>query len=255
MDRRLFFAMIGVFLLLTAGNALAEEDMKIIVEPDHVKVGLFYGGREIHVRTDMPAAHDVVIKVSGINKDLELKKKGKKGGVLWMNVGDLSYHDVPSLFIIKSSRPLKKLSSKGKLKQMGIGYDALEAGITSGEEDKGSFFGELIKLKEKEGIFSVDEKGVELRSLESGRQEANVTLFMPPKAPRGEYQVEVFGFKEGQGSLLGSRTIKLDFTSTTAFISNLANNHGLLYGCLASAIAIIAGLITGFIFGGKVEAH
>jgi len=35
----------------------------------------------------------------------------------------------------------------------------------------------------------------------------------------------------------------------------MAKDHGLLYGCLAVIIAITAGLITGFVFGGKGGSH
>jgi uncharacterized protein (TIGR02186 family) len=243
-------------LLITAHKAYAQESGSVVIEPDQVQIGLFYGGQEISVRADTPAGYDVVIKLSGMDQDLDLKKKGKRGGVLWMNVGEVEYHQVPALFIINSTRALKDLASEAVLQRLGLDYDALEDQVTSPEEeDARSLYGELIKLKEKEGLFSVQESGIDISPAGSGSQQAAASFFLPPKAPRGEYRVEVFGFKDGNGSLLESGTIKLDFAPSTAFIFNMAKKHGLAYGCLASAIAIIAGLMTGYIFGGKSESH
>lgn len=256
MAKSLFPITIGLFLLLTVIKVQAEESVKLFIEPDQVKIGLFYGGQKIYCNAETPAGYDTVIKVSGKNQDLELKKKGKKGGVLWMNVGELSYKAVPSLLLIKSSRPLINVSSKKVLGQLGIGYEALGAKVSSGPDDEArSLFGELVKLKRKEGLFSVDENGIEVRPLGSGTQKVSATFFLPPKAPPGEYKVEVFGFRDGKNLLKGAGSIKLDFARTMAFISMMAKNHGLLYGCLAVIIAITAGLITGFVFGGKSGSH
>jgi uncharacterized protein (TIGR02186 family) len=255
MARRLITAVIVSFLFLASVNARAQENCRVQAEPERIEIGLFYGGREVNVHTDMPPGYDAVIKVSGRGEDLELKKKGKKAGILWMNVGEVNYKAVPSLFIVRSSRPLDKIAARETLERLGIGYDALEAVVTADAgDDARALFGELIKLKEREKLFSVADDGVKINPAGSGAS-VEASLFFPPKVPRGEYRLEVFGFKEGQGELLGYTTIKLEFAPSTQFIFQMARDHGLIYGILAVVTAIFAGLMTGLIFRGKGGAH
>jgi len=235
----------------TRGN----EGYEFLVEPNHVKVGFFYNGQKINVRMKTPIGYDVVIRVTGEEKDVLLKKKGKKFGFLWMNVGDLKFESIPSLYMIRSSVKFTELADRKILNRLGIGYEALEDGINydagSGEEEL--YFGELIELKEKEKLFSTAEGGVEISDLGNGFQEASDSFILPPKAPVGEYKVDFFSFKNGTGTLLESSFIKLEYAPATFFITSMARNHGLVYGVLASVIAIMAGLVTGLIFKGKTS--
>jgi uncharacterized protein (TIGR02186 family) len=252
MARRLLTSAVVSLLLLQSSAARAQEDGKVRVEPAEIAVGLFYGGQELLVSAAAPAGCDMVFKVSGKREDLRLKKKGKKGGILWMNVGELTFKSIPALYMIKSSRPLENTTSRKALDRAGLGYEALAAELTAGQgDDVRSHFEELIKLKEKEKLFSVDESGVEFRKPEAGSREALATFFLPPKTPVGEYKVEAFSFKNGEQIARGSGSFGIEFARTTAFMASLARNHGLLYGCLAVLIAILAGLLTGFIFRGR----
>jgi hypothetical protein len=116
-------------------------------------------------------------------------------------------------------------------------------------------FGEMLRLKEKEKLFSVRHGGIRLSPLGQGLQEASASFFLPPKAPPGKYAVDLFSFRNGQGTLVASGSFSVEFSPSTQFFSQMARDHGLLYGCLAAVIAIFAGLATGFIFGGKGEGH
>jgi hypothetical protein len=96
---------------------------------------------------------------------------------------------------------------------------------------------------------------MDLSDKTAGSPAAHASFFLPPKAPVGEYAVEVFGFKDGEGFRIGSGSVTLGYAGATAFIVSLAHDHGLLYGCLAVLISILAGLLIGLIFRGKAGAH
>jgi len=245
-------------LLSAAATVHAGGDRTLLaIEPDHVQVGFIYGGQKISVRSNVPAGDEVLLKVKGATRNLNLKKKGKVFGFLWMNVGDVVYEEVPGLYVIRSSHKLADLAPADVLRQFEIGYDALKAKIvTAPDGEAGKLFGDLIKLKEKEGMFTIVEDGIRHAPTPDGREEIATEFLLPPKAPDGEYLVELYGFKNGSGTLLGSGIITLEKDHMIRFITSMAGNHRLLYGHLAVIIAIVAGLLTGVIFGlGKGKAH
>ena len=246
------------FFLSAATTVRAGGDrIPLNIEPDHIQVGFFYGGQKISVRANVPAGDNVLLKVKGATQKLDLKKKGKVFGFLWMNVGEVVYEEVPGLYIIRSSYKLADLAPANVLQQLEIGYDALKAKIVKAPDgDAGMLFGDLIKLKEGEGLFPIVEGVIRHSPMPGGREQIATEFLLPPKAPVGEYLVELYGFKDGSGTLLGSGSITLEQDHLIRFITSMAGNHSLLYGCLAVMVAIVAGLLTGVIFRlGRGRAH
>jgi hypothetical protein len=246
------------FVLSSATTVRAGGDrIPLNIEPDRIQVGFFYGGQKISVKANVPAGCNVLLKVNGATRTLDLKKKGKVLGFLWMNVGEVVYEDVPGLYIIRSSYKLTDLAPANVLQQLGISYGALKSKIVKAPDgEAGMLFGDLIKLKEGEGLFTIVEGGICHAPMPGGREQIATEFFLPPKAPVGEYLVELYGFKDGSGTLLGSGSFTLEQDHLIQFITSMVGHHGLLYGCLSVMIAIVAGLLTGVIFGlGKGKAH
>ena len=256
MARRIVLAASFLLCFWVSSPVFPQQAATVTVAPSRVVIGLFYGGQQVSVRAALPEDCDVVVRVSGSSQDLKLKRKGRQAGILWMNVGEVEYRAVPSLLMVRSSRPLENLCSIKALEELGLGYQALESrAVPTDEPDAKRLFGEMVRLKEREGLYSSKPEGIRFSPLGQGFHEASASFFLPPKAPPGNYSVDVFAFRHGQGTLVGSGSFDLDFSPPTAFISHMARNHGFLYGCLAAIIAILAGLATGFVFGGKGEAH
>lgn len=246
------------FLLSAATTVRAEGDrIPLNIEPDHIQVGFFYSGRNIFIKANVPAGYNVLLKVKGATQKLDLKKKGKVLGFLWMNVGEVVYEEVPGLYIIRSSYKLTDIAPANVLQRLEIDYKALKSKIVKTPDGAaGMLFGDLIKLKEGEGLFNIAEGGICHAPLPGGREQIATEFFLPPKAPVGEYLVELYGFKDGSGTLLGSGSITLEQDHLIQFITSMVGRHSLLYGCLSVMVAIVAGLLTGVIFGlGKGKAH
>lgn len=230
---------------------------QVQARPDRIQVGMFYSGRDIQVTASTPACEDVVIRVTGRDEPVTLKRKGKKYGVLWMNVGEVHYDAVPTLYIVRSTRELGEIAAPETLRRLKIGFDALRDLVPAESEDGArEFFGELVKLKERDHLFSSEAPAVQRHSAESGRQEVTSEFLLPAKAPVGDYTIDVFAFQDGNGTLVGTANVHLRRSVAVASITSLATSHGLLYGCIAVAIAVLAGLSTGVIFGmGKGGSH
>jgi len=221
------------------------------IDPSEIGVDLFYSGTAVHVEGVIPAGTDAAIVCRGQARAVELKKKGKVLGVLWMNVGDVVFEDVPSLYLLNTSGALAGLAEPPVLRDLGVGYDALESRAlqSPGHDGSAGDFEEFLKLKESEQLYSVDESGVRIESGPNGAVRVSAECLIPTKAPWGEYEIDLFGFKAGQGELLRSERLQLAPAGVTARISALVEHHGLLYGVLAVLIALGVGLLTGLAFG------
>jgi uncharacterized protein (TIGR02186 family) len=178
-----------------------------------------------------------------------LKKKRKEFGFLWMNVGEVHYEAVPALYMLRSSRRLDEIAAPETLQRLKLGFDALRDQVSAQSEDGAAgLFGELVKLKEKDHLYSSEAGGVDLVAAGAGGREATGEFLLPAKTPVGDYTVDVFGFQKQKAELFGTATIHVRRDAAVSAITSLATKHGFLYGCLAVAVAILAGLFTGFIF-------
>lgn len=228
----------------------------LVIEPSRVEIGLTYGGKKISINGKIPSDQECLVKITGGDQALHLKEKGKVWGFLWMNVKDISYEDVPILYFIRSSKALDTLSSAGTRQRLLIGYDALKTKIAPDRHsDENQLFGEMIKLKEQEGLFSIKENSVQRTPAGHGMDKIAADIDFPPKAAVGEYSVELLSFKNGESSVIGTGAIKLERSQSVRLLSSMALNNGLLYGCIAVFIALVSGLLTGIIFGMGGKGH
>jgi uncharacterized protein (TIGR02186 family) len=221
----------------------------LLLEPPEVSVGLFYSGTDIQVSGDAPAADGLALVVTGEEQRADLKTKGRVWGLFWMNVGEVTFEHVPAFYRLVSSAELARLASPESLIRAGAGYPALAAQSSSGEGERGGeLFGELIKLKEREGLFGVFEGALRIEREREGMVAFSCTVHLPALAPEGSYRFRLVGFREGKGEGLAEKALRLQEVGTVASLKSLAHEHGLLYGIVAVATALAAGLLTGFLF-------
>jgi len=226
----------------TAGRPAGFEGALEVV-PSRIEIGLRYDGATVHVAARIPAGHDAAVLVTSGTERLELKEKGKVAGVLWMSVGAVAYENVPVLYRLLTTAPLEVLAPAEVLAAYRIGYSA----VVRAEGSSPDRVPELIRLKERDGLWAIDEGGLARRA---GGPEAIVAgVFSLPAAVRpGEYAVEVIGFREGRASRLASGAILVERVGLVDVMWSLSAEHALFYGCAAVVIALVAGLLTGLLF-------
>jgi hypothetical protein len=61
--------------------------------------------------------------------------------------------------------------------------------------------------------------------------------------------VRLLAFRDGHVVTRAQSTFELEEAGFVAFVSSLADTHGLAYGIFAVVIAVAAGLLVGFLFG------
>lgn len=241
--------LLGVLFALDAHadvGPAAPRTGEVSVEPDHVGIDLQFGGADVTVRAEIPAGYEAGVRLMGARQRVELKRKGRIWGVLWTGVEEVSLDDVPTAYMLSTSVPLPDLAGADDLAGQDLGYAALvrDAG------PEGDVFRELIKLKQREGLYA---ESVGDLTLTAGSGPDTATLVasfrLPARIPAGTYAIDVFGFRGGRIHAVGSATVEVEQVGLARALHGLAMQHGLLYGCAAVVIAILAGLATGLVFG------
>jgi len=232
--------------------AVADESPRAVIRlvPEQIEANLFFNGSRVEVQGTVLPGYEVAVLCTGQANHLDLRRKGKVWGTLWMNVGDVAFEHIPTLYLLSTSAPLASLASPEVLKQLGIGYPAL--GALAGQNGaEAPLFRELIKIKENEGIFSVREGAAKLLPGAGGIRQVMAGCVFPPKVRMSEYEVQFFGFKEGNGELLCSQRIGVKQVGVARFMSSLVRRRPLFHGFFAVVVAVAAGLLTGLVFGGS----
>ena len=243
-----------LLLLLALPGALfaaapAVGGIDLAVNPDSVRIGAVYDGTQLTVTGKVPAGSDVVLRFMGAPVEMHMKEKGRALGLLWMNLGSLTLEKVPSVYLVTASRDLDALGAAAGPYR--VSRVAEEIAITPADKDTAVNRQELLKLKQGEGLYREVQSVVTLSAIDGASQEFRAVLPVPSRLAPGEYSVEVVALKDGQVAASGSRTVKAELVGIPAAMADVAFNHALVYGILATVVALLSGLAIGLVFQSK----
>lgn len=251
-----------------AASQLAGATGDLMVVPERVEIDLSYNGANIEVGAQVPAGYEAAVRLMTRPERLELKKLGKKAGLLWMGAGTVTFENIPVVYQVLSTTPLAGLGPQALRAQWMLGYESLIPDHASGADLRG----ELVGLKEYGGFFALREGALaRTQSLTPGSplvadkdsatmveapQRLRGTFRLPASAPAGDYSVDLIGFKDQHAVHLASATLHIEHTGAVRIMRHLAIDHGTTYGGAASLIAIVVGLLTGVLFRSRSnEGH
>ncbi|MBU4261296.1 MAG: TIGR02186 family protein [Proteobacteria bacterium] len=238
----------------------AEQPVTLNLDPASISISAFYNGTDVKVSGEAPADTELLIRLTGTRHDVTLKKKGKVGGVLWMNVGEVTFENVPSVYLLYTSKGLGEIATSensNKWDSMGLGFDALKQDmkVLPTTNDKEVVFKEFMKLKKHEDLYKLEPDAVQFTGPTGAMKPYTATIHVPPRLKPGTYQVDLIAVKGDKIIEGSSQQLKLTQIGFPAFLSSMAFDRSLLYGVMAVVIAIFAGLGTSLIFRSKGGAH
>jgi hypothetical protein len=254
--RNKILAAIVIILGILAGQPYlghtAEPTLKLL--PSVVQISAFYDGATVNIESNIPTDAEALIIVRGEEEDLHFKKKGKAGGVLWMNIGDITFHHALKAYMIYASRDDANMIESPDLN---LGFDALEeqVSISPSTEDKDFFYQEFLKLKQGEKLYAKATDAIHYGFAENNIKSVQAALSIPARMAPGNYTVELFAIRDKKIVGRASESLQIKQVGFPAQLSGLAFNHSLLHGVLAVLVALAAGLFVGILFKGKGGAH
>jgi uncharacterized protein (TIGR02186 family) len=248
-----------VVMVSCPGAARSAAPVTLKPDPDDIRIGALFNGTQVSVSGTISEASEVMVQVTGKREDLVLKTKGRALGVLWMNLGTVTFHQVPTLYLLCVSEAIGSFarSNPGKWQELGIGLESLKGQIeiTPDHGDKDALCKEFLKLKEGEALYAMRETPMHYGKGENGMRSFATEIFIPARVSPGAYQVKALAVNDGHIVAVATSEIRVNEVGVPALLSSLSLNHGGLYGLLAVLIAIAAGLLMDFLFGDNTGSH
>lgn len=235
---------------LLSGPAAFGATTTLQLSPQIIDMGAQYNGVDLTVTGQIPEHSDVIVRLVGTPGELHLREKGKVFGLLWMNVGKLTLSNVPSVSLTFASRPLPQLGKGAAPYRM----DTLTRAIGVQQEGGDTSIDvahELLLLKTKEGLYHEGAEGVVLGDVNNGEQDFTAHIPVPSSLKPGPYSVEVIALQNDQVVGQAQTTITASLSGFPKWLSDLAYQKSVLYGIMATVIAIASGLAIGLVFQSK----
>ena len=245
----------GLMILIFVSSALSITSK---ISPNNIYVDSFYRGSKVTITGETEAGMELIIKISSPEGKVHLRKKGKAGGVLWMNVGELEFNPVTDVYLIYTTKEINKILSETEQDKYAIGYEAfkrlVEVSPVENETEKGKWVKEFIKFKERYRIYGVFPGKIETRP--NGDKIAyNLVVDWPYEALPLEYKVSVYAVKDNAVQDHTENFLVVKKVGALKFLSNMAFNNAVIYGIISIIIAIAAGFIVSLIFKGGRGGH
>ncbi len=251
-----FFALTVLAFLTIAGTAWAK--LTVTANHDHITIDFFYHGSSVSVRGVSDPGTDLVIKISSPEGHQTLRQQGKVAGLLWMNVGKLTFERVPSLYFLHSTKNLTEMLGNDELNKYVLGYSALEthAEVTpvSGDAEKNKWFDEFVKMKEASKVYSTS-SGKISTTTKDGLQEYYVLMDWPYQATPGDYTVSVYAVKDNRVVDQAEAKVTVEQVGVVKSLAKMAKESAATYGIISILAALGAGFGVGMIFRKGGGAH
>ena len=236
-------------LVLFVPLPLYADSSKLVVEPDLVRIGVFFDGARVNLLAEIPEGCDAVIEVTGKTIKNEVMQKVRHWD-LWMNEGEIEIIDAPCLYLAMSNEPAP-LSNPGA--DVPWGYEALKKRVSFTGEISGAraekIFREFFHLKENRGLYGMFPGALKVSHTSGNRSIVRGSFRLSSRVTPGTYRVSLSVSQKGRILSRKSVSLKVIMVGFPALVYRLANDHPFIYGFLAIAIAVVAGLVAGLVFG------
>lgn len=246
--------LIALFLLITL-PAKAAEDIVLGLSQDKVSITTDFNGSEILIfgavkrNAPIPAGSsplEVIVTVSGPSHPVTVRRKEKRFGI-WINTDAVEVDRAPSFYAIASSAPLSEaLSDVEDLRnQITIPRAIRSVGAPQNIKDAASFTDALIRIRENEGQYQLDEGGMTMDEQTLFRG----SVRLPSALTEGGYLARIFLTRDGAVVSRYETIIDVRKVGLERWLYTLAHEKPLIYGLMSLAIAIFAGWGASAIFG------
>lgn len=236
----------AILIALALPAAAQEESIVVGLSQSSVSITTDFVGSEIlvygAVRRDAPAPVEdpleVIVTVEGPATPIIVRKKERRVGI-WINRDKVRIGSAPTFYAIATTGALGDILSETEDLRHRITIPSVirAIGISSEAEDAPQFVEALMRIRQAEGRYRVNEHAVDLDEQTLFR--ADVEL--PADLTEGDYRVRIFLTRDGRVVDTIDRTIFVRKAGLERFLYTMSREQSALYGLLSLALAVLAG--------------
>ena len=241
----------GLMLLLQSNMAANSAELVTDLSKNEISIETNFTGEKILLfgaidPGQQASEHDVIIVLRGPSTQAVVRRKEKIFGI-WINRSVATFGPIPSFYAVASNRPLDEIVPIGIQQRLEIGQDNIPFNLVDGnidadEQDK--FMAAYARLKNKEGLYSVEQSGVSIIGHRLFRSE----ITLPSGVPLGDYKIDFFLFENGRLTARQAGALAVDFAGLENFMYTSAHKTPLIYGVSGVVLAILMGWGVAVIF-------
>jgi uncharacterized protein (TIGR02186 family) len=246
---------VAIFLLVAGAGSAVGETLITSLSRHRVSINSNYTGTSIAVfgsierdaqTVSRASAYNVVVTVRGPQQSLVVREKEAIGPV-WINREQQKFPTAPAYLAVFSSAPLDDFTTPAVRTRQKVGLEAIvfAADFTNdrGGADK-PFRAALLRLKQREGLYLSDERGVTFLTPSIFRCEIPLSATAPP----GNYDVEVVLFADSVVLTRTQTSFELVKSGFEQQVGELARDWSGAYGLATGAFALLFGWLASVVF-------
>lgn len=237
--RRLALRLACIALLLVSGRAALADDLVADLSEHLVKIDMGFTGKKVLLYGAIQGDGHVVVVVQGPRVPITIRRKARVAGV-WANEASVTFDNAISFYQVMASAELDEWLSLDLREQHQIGVEYLNFTPRGdiGPAQRADFQTALIRSKQRLGHYGTLEGNVTVLGGRLFRTE----IFFPANVPTGVYILEAFLVRDGEMVSAQKTPLYVSKSGLEAEVYSLAHQYPELYGLLAIAIAVAAGL-------------
>ncbi|HYS47112.1 MAG TPA: TIGR02186 family protein [Rhizomicrobium sp.] len=239
--------MLLALLLLLAVPARAE-DLVSGISQDIIQITSNYTGTDIVVfgaieQAQNPQGRDIVVVVRGPDEPMTVRRRDRILGI-WVNNDAARFEGLPAYYYLASTEPIARIAPREVLVRYGIGLQALRPSAIGSHHDPEPFRQAAIRYHRRVGLYAESPGSIDFLSETLFRTRVPV----PAGVTRGQYNVEVYLFRDGEMISAQSTPLFVDATGLERRLFNMAHNASLSYGLACVLMAMLLGWISSVLF-------
>lgn len=236
---------LAALLFITPAGA---EDIVSGLGQDVIEITSNYNGSNIVVfgsveRSESLQGRDIVIVVRGPDSDMTVRRQGRVAGV-WVNRDAARFGGMPAYYYLASTQPLGRIATPEALAGYGIGVSHLQPASTYSHHDPAPFRQAALRHLLHDGLYAEAPGSIDFLSENLFRTHVPV----PADVARGQYNVEVYLFRDGRIVSAQSTPLFIDQTGIERRLFNFAHNNPFGYGLAAVFMALAMGWLSSLLF-------
>ena len=242
--------LIGLATLLAVCLPLRAETVVAGLSRDAINITANFSGSEIlifgAVERDAPSPEgqlEVIVTVEGPSVPVTVRRKEWRFGI-WVNAASVEVDEAPSFYAVALTGTLDAALTQVEDLRHRVSIPRVIRAVSVGIEHPEDFTNALIRIREGEDLYQLNEGQVTLR---------NETLFdtsirLPANLVEGDYRTRIILTRGGEVLDVFEQDIAVRKVGLERFIYNLAHERPLIYGIASLAIAILAGWMASAVF-------